>query len=412
MAWIRDWSWRLALIALPWQTRWFTEGPSLGGLPWEQGRWAFYLSWIPFALTVLLASWQPFKPAEHPLSKRAWVGVVGLFLIALPVCLSIFPPASVQWLVQVCMLSLFAWAILHLNVGRDEFVAWSVLAIVPEAVLGIGQFFGQQVVGTEWLGMSPQLPATPGVAVIEVAGRRILRAYGGLPHPNILGGWLAYGLAMSVLYAKSLIKRWGRYPVEVCAALFAICLVLTFSRAAWIAAACALGVAFFLSWKKSWTLEEKLRLMSLGAVILVCVGVVAAAERQLVFVRATNDTRLEELSTSERLDSIRAAWIVTANHPVLGTGQNTAILALSQAGFGIIPPHFTLLLILLETGAIGSLGFVLLVGRWAYAVRAGVIVPLLILLPLGLFDHYLWSLWAGQSLVMLAALAPLTKPGE
>src|SRR5690349_8627644 len=87
MAWLREWSWRLALLALPWQTRWFSEGPMLGGLPWEQGRWAFYLSWIPLGLTVLMACLQPFKPAEHPLTKRAWVGVVGVFLITLPICL-------------------------------------------------------------------------------------------------------------------------------------------------------------------------------------------------------------------------------------------------------------------------------------------------------------------------------------
>ena len=29
MAFIREWSWRLAILALPWQTRWFAEGPTL-----------------------------------------------------------------------------------------------------------------------------------------------------------------------------------------------------------------------------------------------------------------------------------------------------------------------------------------------------------------------------------------------
>jgi hypothetical protein len=68
MAFIREWSWRLAILALPWQTRWFAEGPALGGLPWEQGRWAFYLSYIPLGITVLMACLEPFKPADHPLA--------------------------------------------------------------------------------------------------------------------------------------------------------------------------------------------------------------------------------------------------------------------------------------------------------------------------------------------------------
>jgi len=185
--------------------------------------------------------------------------------------------------------------------------------------------------------------------------------------------------------------------------------VLTFSRSAWIAAALGLFVSFILLWRKTWVLDDKLRVMKLVAVMLVSAGLVGFAARDLVFVRTTNDTRLEQKSTDERMAAIRSAWTLVAQHPILGTGQNTAILALSQAGFGIVPPHFTLLLILLETGILGSLGFILLVGRWFRQIGAAALVPFLLALPLGLFDHYLWSLWAGQCLMMLIALYPLTK---
>lgn len=409
MAFIREWSWRLAILALPWQTRWFAEGPALGGLPWEQGRWAFYLSYIPLGITVLMACLEPFKPADHPLSKRAWAGIVGVFLVTLSACFSIYPQASFQWLVQLSVLSLFAWALLHLKVDRLSLVAWSVIAIVPEAVLAIGQFLGQRVIGSEFLGMSSQLPATPGVSVVEEGGRRILRAYGGLPHPNILGGWLAYGLALLTSEAIALGKRWNAYAVQGIAALMAVALVLTFSRSAWIAAALAVTAAGIMAWRKAWTLEDKIRLFSLFTVIVLSVGVLGVLVHEIVIVRATSGTRLEELSTNERLDSIAHAWTLVLRHPTLGTGPNTGIFALDRAGFGIIPPHFTFLLILLETGFVGLLGVLILVGRWIWSVRMGALIPLLIIVPAGLLDHYLWSLWAGQCLVMLAAVIPLTE---
>jgi O-antigen ligase len=408
MGWIRDWSWRITLLALPWQTRWFTGSLTLGGMPWEQGRWAVYASWIPLFLTVLIATLEPFEPAEHPLSPNAWVGAVGLLLITLPVCLTAFLPASIQWLLQIALLSFFAWAILHLRVDRQSFLTWCVLAIIPHALLAISQFLSQQVIGSEILGMSSQLPATLGVSVIAVGATRILRAYGGMPHPNILGGWLAFGLLALTQLAPRVTSRQQKWLLGT-GALFAICLVLTFSRSAWLAATLALVTALVLWWRKAWTLEDKQRVMSVAAVLLVSAGLVGLAVNQLVMVRASNDTRLELKSTNERLTALKNSWSLVSTHPVLGTGQNTTIFALSQAGLGIVPPHMSFLLIFLETGILGSLGFLLLVGRWIHHTRRQALLPLLLVLPLALFDHYVWSLWAGQCLVMMLALYPLTE---
>ncbi|MCR4256087.1 MAG: hypothetical protein NUW08_00075, partial [Candidatus Uhrbacteria bacterium] len=270
MDWIRDWSWRVALILLPWQVRWLQEGPMVGGLPWEQGRLSIYLSWMPIVLVIFFACHQ-FKEnlEDKPLSISDWSVVVGMLLLGLPAFVSIYPQASWQWLTQVMLLAFFAWSLRQLHVDRRELLKWSVAAIVPHALLGLWQYATQSVIGSTWLGMASQNPADLGVSVIGVEGRRVLRAYGGFPHPNILGGWLAFGLMGVTFLAARVIERARRIALAAAGALFAVALVLTFSRSAWIAAAIGILAALGFAWRKSRTRDERRRALLIPLVILV-----------------------------------------------------------------------------------------------------------------------------------------------
>lgn len=419
MEWLRNWSWRISIVLLPWQMRWFSAGGGpasggqdllIGGLPWEQGRLSVYLSWLPMILTVFFACAR-FKEDldDTPLSVSDWAVVVGMLLLGLPAFVSVYPQASWQWLTQVILLAFFAWSLRQLRLGRRELLAWCVISIVPHALLGLWQFASQSVMGSKWLGIASQNPADPGVSVVASGGRRVLRAYGGFPHPNIFGGWLAFGLLAAAWLAASLKGRRARIALAAAAALFAAALVLTFSRAAWIAAAVGVAAVLVLTWKKAWTLEEKLRLFLAPIVIIVTAAGALAATWDLVSVRAMPDSRLEVKSVDERAAALSAAWKLVGEEWWLGQGQNTAIYALDRAGLGIVPPHFIFLLILLETGLIGSLGAALLLLRWLRHARTEGFLMLAVVAPLALFDHYLWSLWAGQSLAMWFAVLPFVN---
>src|SRR5690349_15713914 len=108
MAWTRrlfEASWRLALLFLPWQTRWFLEGPSVNGFPWENGRISLYLSWIPLIVTImifLLRCAGPHEPSPSldsnlPLPllrkegtlRRNLLQILGIVLLILPSVFSI-----------------------------------------------------------------------------------------------------------------------------------------------------------------------------------------------------------------------------------------------------------------------------------------------------------------------------------
>ncbi len=386
----------------------------VGGLPWEQGRLSIYLSWIPIVLVIFFACHQ-FKEdlEDKPLSISDWAVVIGMLLLGLPAFVSFYPQASWQWLTQVMLLAFFAWSLRQLRVGRRELLTWSVWSIVPHALLGLWQYASQVVVGSKWLGIASQQPIDLGVSVIESGGRRVLRAYGGFPHPNIFGGWLAFGLVAVTWLAGPTADRMHRRWYAVAGALCAVALILTFSRAAWIAAAVGVVAVLVAMRKAAWTPEEKRRYFFVPIVIALTTLGALAASWELVSVRALPNSRLELKSVDERSAALSAAWTLVDEEWWLGQGHNTAMYALDRAGLGITPPHFVLLLMLLETGLLGLLGAVLLLLRWLRHARAEGFLMLAAVAPLALFDHYLWSLWAGQSLAMLFAVLPFlaASPG-
>src|SRR5260370_23461792 len=68
------------------------------------------------------------------------------------------------------------------------------------------------------------------VVILPIVGRW-LRSYGSFPHPNILGGFLALSLAVLTLHMDPRRRRLGMAAV----AMGLAALLLTFSRAAWLA---------------------------------------------------------------------------------------------------------------------------------------------------------------------------------
>ena len=73
-----------------------------------------------------------------------------------------------------------------------------------QACLAIWQFLTQSSFPSKWLGLAMHDPRELGVSVVEFADERWLRAYGGLDHPNILGGVMAMSLLLLLwLFVKS-----------------------------------------------------------------------------------------------------------------------------------------------------------------------------------------------------------------
>ncbi|MBU1348653.1 hypothetical protein KJ781_01130, partial [Patescibacteria group bacterium] len=231
--------WRLTILVLPWQTRWFGDA-SLVGWPWEQGRWSVYVSWLLIVATVILGLLVR-RPGRFDLRKRRGpiVAVGLLLLVTVAACgtdVAVWKPA-LQWWTQVTLLALFVWTLVRAGIPRRTLAVWSVAAMMPHVVLGVWQYALQRVVGHPWLGIATQLPEDAGVSVIEHSVYRVLRMYGGFPHPNIFGGWAAVGYLLSLWLAATAATKSRALWWSAASASLAVALLLTYARGAWIASA-------------------------------------------------------------------------------------------------------------------------------------------------------------------------------
>jgi len=455
-------SWRLAVLALPWQTRWFAQAPSVAGWPWEQGCLAFYASWIPMVVAIALGMRVARRPLPRLLQSRLfWLFVA---LGAVTVCAAPQPiEPAVQWWLQVTLLLSFFVTLLRADIPWRSFVNWFVISLIPHAILAVWQFRSQEAFASKWLGIAAQHPATLGTSVVQTAAGRFLRAYGGFPHPNILGGWMAVGMVMSVWLFNNTplpplalrggiepslsVREGGRFwrPGELVAVgLFTIALFYSFSRGAWLAAAIGIStiaVRTLVCHSRAplcHSLESRLtrekgnpeinkklpmdpRVREDDKLIRFVVPVVlfltlAVIHRTMVFTRLdVQADRLEQKSVVTRLQSLRDGVRVYQAYALFGTGPNGELSALAQldgvtkSPAPLEPPHMVWLIMMVNFGTVGALfilGFALSVLRrlmevWNkidFEMRALLLGLVTAWMVLATFDHYLWSLWSGLSL--------------
>jgi O-antigen ligase len=380
-------AWRLAILVLPWQTRLMFSDASI------------YISWFFLALAIIVA-WKNHKPSIKPASSRnlIWMTLFGLIFVS---AFTSSPTATWQWWVQVLLLGMFGWSLVISRVDAREFLVWNVVALIPHAMLAVHQAITQQVIGTKWLGIASQLPETRGVAVVDVDGVRHLRAYGGLPYPNILGGWLAFALPASLWLAITSDDRKKQITLSIVGALFTLALVLTHSRSAWVAVAIILAL---LGYHLHRSKRYALRITRPPLLFVLCsLLFVLIWQWPLLMTRVTGEGRLETRSVSERVSGVHAGLTVFTEHPWFGVGRDAFGIA-----YNLYPiPHNIPLLMLVETGLVGTSATVLLFTLFFKSIpidkRRLILIgtPLLIL---AMLDHYLWSYWSGQVLATLSVI--------
>ena len=272
------------------------------------------------------------------------------------------------------------------------------------------QFLKQGSLGLHWMGEGWIDPQGQGISVIEAGGRRWLRSYGMMPHPNVLGGYLSMCIliCLGAAYSESWRgRRWLWGPL----AIGSLGLFFTFSRSAWLGTAAGLGymLAIARPWRDiEWRSRRVRQRMALGGALLMLVvigGLVMYGDLLVTrFFRLGNP--LEATSIQERIVDIRQAWGLIDDVPLRGTGSGYYIAAL-WAGVGQDRPpgfrkvHNTPLLAAAELGIGGAVLWLwmlcappLFLARRRHRVQAsrcvgwaGAFVSAFVL---GLFDSYLY----------------------
>jgi hypothetical protein len=406
----------LFVLAIPWQTRWLFHDWLLGIELWEYGRLSLYASSIFLFISGLFFAASHKKELHFSRSKFFYV----LFIYSIIVSFrSPAPLVSFYYLFLIYSAALFAYLIKFLP---KTFVYKAFLfSGLIQGLLALYQLFTQKVIANKWLGMAEHLPSTLGTSVVELADVRVLRAYGSLPHPNILGGFLFVAIFFGIyfwieIYKKNQTNIWNKFfkkPdswnlifVVLAIIISTYGLLASFSRSALLALLLSLfSLALINVFKRNW--------------LIVTIVVKYLVIFILVFwsfntwfpsawsARVQMNGRLEEKSITERVDTVgQLGW---NNYKNIffgqGLGMNTLVTLdkyPNQPVYNVQPIHDIFILLLAEVGLIGAFFIFYVIKRIIKSadkidtMSTSLIMGLVII---GLFDHYLWTSWTGWILM-------------
>jgi len=315
---------------------------------------------------------------------------------------------------------LLTWFV-YLAVLNEQPPLFWILAtvILVQSAVGLGQFLLQRDLGLALLGELWLRPWWEGTSVLSARGQPWLRAYGLVAHPNLLGAILTVSVLFllpgsglkgdSIFATRSFLRR----------LLFAVGLLgllVTFSRAAWLAAAAGLLLALWLRRHHTTgrfpNVQPMRWLWLLVPLLLFLLFYHDLALGRLLAL----DTPLEAQSIADRLRDARLALDVIGRSPWRGVGlgryQDVATL-LDPAAARV---HNVTLLVTAELGLPGLLLWLLLALApfslvWRGRLDPAGLPPWLAMLVINLFDTTLWWSSNWQTAILFGLLlARVSRP--
>jgi hypothetical protein len=409
----------LFVLLIPWQTRWLFYDWPLGVELWQYGRLSLYANTIILFLAGIFFAFSHKKELRFSRSKFFYI----LFLYSIIVSFrSPAPVVSFYYLFLIYSAALFAYLLKFIP---KAFVYRAFLfSGLIQGLLAIYQIVSQKVIANKWLGMAEHLPATLGTSVVEFGDQRLLRAYGSLPHPNILGGFLfvviffgiylwidAYKKSQTTIWNKFFKKPdfWNLIFIVTAIVISTFGLLASFSRSALLALMLSLfSLALINVFKRNWlTVSVVSKYLLIFFIIFWTFSTWFPGAWNS---RVQMNGRLEEKSITERVDTMgQLGWNSYKNVFFgQGLGMNTLVTLKkypNQEIYNVQPIHDIFILMLAEIGLIGAFFVFHVVKKIIKSadkidvMSTSLIVGLVII---GLFDHYLWTSWTGWVLMSLA----------
>lgn len=384
------WSLALCILTLPFQIKVLVFETQWGhGLanPYT----SFYASAFDIALVLASLSFLIFEK-KKPFHLPPLPLILFISLAAISVLISPYQDTLFHFLLVLKLVEgLLFFTLLKEVTHKDLLIKCFVAVMSTEALWALGQLLFQQDFGLQALGESVLSESTANLAKFSIAGTEFIRGYGSFPHPNILGGFLVLSIWLSF---QSPFKKNEKTAILI---LQFLGLLATFSRSALLA---LLLVTLFTSMGKSF-FKKKIRYAVLSILIL---------SLGLFFVlRGFNF--LNDPAVLERIAGFAYTWEMIKAYP-FGVGFSHFTLFLDTVSPVALQPweyqpvHNIFLLSLAELGLPFS---ILFLSGCAYSIKkkpklGGVA---LMLITLGLFDHYLLTQDQGR-FFLLFALSLLT----
>ncbi len=283
-------------------------------------------------------------------------------------------------------------------------ILYIIIAVIScSAFVGIFQYLIQGSIGLQFLGEVIISEEVAGISKIRLSDSFILRPYSFFPHPNVFAGFLLFNIFIIYFLLQNL-KGYEKILLYFLLFLSFLALLLTFSRTAFLAFFGAVVIYFTLS-----NLQINFKKLLLSFLIIFIVF--SFFDLYSVFLSRADLLGTE--STSERIELLRISkYMFFDNYFPVGIGDFTARMqeytAANLMPWQYQPVHNIYLLILNEQGIVTLfLYFFLFYHLYKRLMIRRDIFNLILIaigfafLIIGLFDHYLISLYQGQLLLFL-----------
>lgn len=403
--WIHNILLYLFLFLLPIQTRLILNSDTAYIDYYFSSHLAFFLYLSDLVFVTALTSWFFFNYRQH--LSRFWP----MLAIFAWILLSLFHVERLDlgiygFLKSTELLLIIIYLALILKNNENlKYTALMILYLssILQALIGIYQFIFQKAVGLRFLGEYLPSVNVSGAATIRLGKDVFVRAYGTMPHPNVLSAFLILGLIIGLFYVSHETNRF-KWLVSCGNVLLILGLAYTFSRSGWLAA-----IVGILSWLVYNLVTHKTKWLKYAIFILiVSCGTLFLRNSNLLVFRAEDTTNITQAIGYRQSFNQRALTIVSENNILTGLGVNQYIPATVKRfhvkPWQYQPPHNVFLYILVELGIIGILIYALLIryiirftwNNWRNPEYFGLITILICFFVISLFDHYLITLQQGQ----------------
>jgi len=408
----------LLIFLIPLQTRWMYKIGSIAGGYWEYGTFSLYgteiLLWfiiVLFAISKFINKkfWHTITNKQDAKKRAKYLIVPIIFLLfnILMIVKSLNPDISSQHfnrlLGAICIATIIVYYCQkHSARFKMLLVFW--FSALFQSILAIWQFLIQRVYGCKWFGMASQDPTNPGVGVIEYIDERWLRAYGSLTGPNPLGAYLAVSFVLGIVLYVYLKNRKHKASLLTGQLVILIGLIISFSRAAWLAVVTGMIIFFVIIFLKRKKFKEIFGLalqQYVAYVFLVLLAIIAMAP--LFVARFTFSNQLEYVSITERKTQVQQSTQVIENNLILGSGAGTYTQAMYYQNSNLYPwsyqpVHNMYLLMVAEVGLFISF-VIFMIYIWIVKntfCKNKIYLPVLAtLFVVVFFEHWTWSLFSG-----------------
>jgi len=397
----------LLIIIVPLQTRYFLSIYKIDNIFFEYGTIAIYETDIYIIFLIVYLFFYNLKNKLFKFNNKTKTFSILLILFNLFLNLSLLRSINknssiyfnIRFFVFSCLAFLLSFIKIDKKYIKDGFICSSLI----ESIIAIYQFASQKIVANKFLGLANHFPYDPGTSVIEKSDGRFLRAYGLLPHPNILGVFLVIGfIFLCIKILQGNIKN--KYSSYLILGIIFIGIIVTFSRLSLL-----LLLIFFIIYifRHYFLKREKLEVEKFLSIFCVLLSIFLIF-KDLIFTRII-DSRLNNISNYERKDQyVESVNIIkNKNNFLFGIGERNYTFYIHNANnvkgvYDLKSIHNIYFLSLNELGIFGFITFIiLLLSPLLINNDSDIKLVYFILLVSGFFDHFLMTENFGIFILML-----------